>query len=125
MVVNGATGIIYFTWGAFKADPAKLAAAQQVFAELTALQPAIFGTSFANQTTAPTGIAFIARQADAQRYIIAVNPNASVISGAFTAPGLTGGAAVTVMFEGRQLTASGSSFSDTFPAYSRHVYRYP
>jgi len=43
-IIKGATGILYFNWGAFKGQPAKLAAASQAFHELGQLRSAIFAS---------------------------------------------------------------------------------
>ncbi len=121
-IISGATGIIYFTWGDFKADPAKLAAAKQAFDELKGLKSAIFGRNVDSVVRAPEGIGSIARQDQGTVYILAANPTAKLVQGKFAVSGLAAGDQVSVLFENRTITASAGGFSDTFAGVSRHVY---
>ena len=120
--ISGATGILYFTWDAFKGAPAKLAAVTQVFAELNQLKPVIFATPIDSQVTPPDGIRVMARSLEDSQYILAANPKAATIPGTFTVSGLAAGTVVQVMFEDRTITAADGSFEDTFTGVSRHVY---
>jgi len=54
-VINGVTGIHYFSWGSFKSDSGALAAAQQSFSELKTLNNAIFGPKLDALVTASPG----------------------------------------------------------------------
>ena len=117
-VLSNATGIIYFTWGAFKADPAKLNAAGQAFSELGTLSPVLFAENFA---VSGTGVPFIARSHNSSIYIIAVNPDPQARTATFSSPAFN--STVSVLFEGRTIAPSGGSFTDTFGPRTRHVYR--
>jgi hypothetical protein len=121
-VIQGATGIIYFDWDAFKSDPAKMAAAAQAFGELKGLKSAIFGRNLDSIVTAPAGIGYIAREDRGTVYIAAANPTATLVQGKFAVQGLAAGAQVSVLFENRTITASAGEFSDAFAGVSRHVY---
>ena len=121
-VINGATGIIYFTWDLFKADAAKLAAVQQVFGELNGLKNAIFSLDLDALVSAPKGVGYMARYNQGTLDIFAVNPTATTVQGNFTVQGLAAGQQVTVLFENRTITASAGAFSDSFQGVGRHVY---
>jgi hypothetical protein len=120
--ISGATGIIYFDWDYFKADPTKLAAATQAFSELKQLNNVLFAANVNSQVTAPPGIGAIARSLNGAVYILAANPTASLVQGTFQSPGLQAGTQITVMFENRTITAQAGGFTDTFSGVSRHVY---
>jgi len=122
VVVQGATGILYFTWQEFAGDPARLEAAAQAFGELGQLGGVLFAESLDDQVTGPGELGFIARRLSGSIYVMAVKPDAGTVDAAFTVPGLTDGQQVTVMFEDRTLAASGESFTDTFDGIARHVY---
>jgi hypothetical protein len=124
-VINGATGIIYFTWSALESDSAKLAAVQQVFGELNGLKNAVFGLDLGALVSAPPGVGYMARYNQGTTYIFAVNPTAATAQGNFTVQGLAAGQQVTVLFENRTITASAGAFSDSFQGVSRHVYSIP
>lgn len=123
-IIAGATGIHYFTWQSFKKDPAKLAAAQQVFGELRQLKNAIFGDKLDALVAAPAGIASMSRfdAAANTAYILAANGRAENINGNFAVEGLAAGQTIRVLNENRSITAGVGSFSDTFAGISRHVY---
>jgi hypothetical protein len=119
-IVNGATGIIYYDWANFSANPEELAAVAQAFSELGSLQSAIFGQSV--RVTPPSGVTAVGAQSQGTTYILAVNPKAATVTGSFSVPGLAAGTTVTVQFENRSITASNGGFSDTFSGVTRHVY---
>lgn len=121
-VINGATGIIYFTWDQFKGDSAKLAAVQQVFGELNGLKNQVFGLDLDALVGAPPGVGYMARYNQGTLYIFAVNPTAATVQGNFSVQGLAAGQQVTALFENRTITAGAGSFSDSFHGVSRHVY---
>jgi len=123
-VIGGVTGIHYWDWTIFKADPVGLAAATQVFTELNGLKNAIFGQPIDSLVTAPPGIVTMSRfdPGTGNDYILSESSSASTVAGNFTVEGLTAGQTVNVMYEGRTITASANSFSDTFNGISRHVY---
>jgi hypothetical protein len=121
-IVNGATGIFYFTWPLFKANPDALAAATQAFSELTTLQGAIFGTKIDSLVAAPSGVTTMSRYSQGTSYIMAVNPTATAVQGKFLVSGLTAGQQVNVLFENRTLTATAGAFTDSFSGIGRHVY---
>jgi hypothetical protein len=106
-IVNGATGIFYFTWPIFEQSPGQLSAATQAFGELTTLKGAIFGSEMDALVTPPGGIATMSRFNQGAAYILAVNPNPQVVQGKFSVQGIAAGQQVSVMFENRTLTASG------------------
>jgi hypothetical protein len=123
-IIAGATGIHYFSWSAFKADPPALAAAQQVFYELKGLKNAIFGDKLDSLVTAPAGIASMSRfdpESNAS-YILSANSSSNTVTGNFLVKDLEAGQQITVLYENRTITAKGGSFSDTFAGVSRHVY---
>jgi hypothetical protein len=120
--ISGATGIVYFNWDYFKADPAKLAAATQAFAELKQLNSVIFAANVDSQVTAPSGIGAIARSLKDSVYILAANPVSTPVQGMFLAPELKAGAQISVMFENRTITSQAGGFTDSFSGVSRHVY---
>jgi len=121
-VINGATGIIYYTWSAIQGDSAKLAAVQQVFGELNGLKNAVFGLDLDALVSAPPGVGYMARYDQGTVYILAVNPTATSVQGNFTVQGLAAGQQVTALFENRTITARAGAFSDSFRGVSRHVY---
>ncbi len=116
----GATGLFFFTWDGFS-TAGTLTQATQALTELSTLSSVITGAPVTT-VTAPSGISFIARSAGGKSTIIAVNPTATNITGAFSFAPLTAGQTVTVQFETRTLTAAAGSFTDTFTGVSRHVY---
>ena len=120
--ISGATGIIYFNWDYFKADPPKLAAATQAFSELKQLNNVIFAANVNSQVTAPPGIGAIARSLNGAVYILAANPTSTLVQGTFLDPGLQAGTQIQVMFENRTITAQAGGFTDSFSGVSRHVY---
>ena len=124
VVIGGATGIHYFTWAAFNADPAKLAAAEQVFSELKGLNNAIFGQKMDALVTPPAGIASMSRfdPGTGSAYVLSANSSSQNVQGNFLVQGLASGQPVTVLYENRTITANANSFSDTFAGVSRHVY---
>lgn len=121
-IVEGATGILYFTWRDFRADSAKLAAAKQAFTELQSLREVLFAASADAEITAPAGVKAIARKHQGKTYLIAVNPGTQAITGDFTVAGLAAGKQVTVMFESRTVTSSAGKFSDRLEGTSRRVF---
>ncbi|HEY3836960.1 MAG TPA: hypothetical protein VGL72_10330 [Bryobacteraceae bacterium] len=124
-VIGGATGIIYFSWEYFKANPAKLAAATQAFAELHQLNDVIFAANVDSRVTPPAGIGAMARSLNGSVHIMAVNPKPDVVQGRFRVQGLEAGTQIAVLFENRIVTAEAEGFSDTFSGVSRHVYKLP
>jgi len=124
-VVSGATGIVFFDWPTFQKDDAGMAAAQQAFAELSSLSPAIFGTDASASYTGPAGVSLAARSAGGHSWLFAVNPTSATASGRFAGPDLAAGGQVTVLFENRTLAVADGGFTDTFAGVSRHVYQLP
>jgi hypothetical protein len=121
-IAKGVTGILYFSWPAFKKDAAKLDAAKQAFGELASLKDAIFSPGAAG-VSGPSGVSFIARQYQGQTHVLAVNPTSQSIQGSFSVAGLAAGKQVSVLFESRTITTESGQFSDSFDGVSRHVYR--
>jgi hypothetical protein len=123
-VIGGVTGLHYFTWDVFKSQPAKLAAATQVFSELNGLTNVIFGHKMDTMVTSPSGVASMSRfdPASGSAYILAANSTSQNVQGNFTVSGLAAGTPVTVLYENRTITANTNSFTDTFAGVSRHVY---
>jgi hypothetical protein len=124
-IIAGATGIHYFNWNTFKSNPADLAAATQVFAELKGLKNAIFGQAVDSLVTTPAGIASMSRfdPTTGTTVILSANSAAQNVQANFLVQGLTAGQQITVVYEGRTITAGAGSFSDTYAGISRHVYR--
>jgi len=121
-IVNGATGIFYFTWPAFQQSPAQLSAATQAFSELTTLKGAIFGSKMDALVTPPGGISTMSRFNQGTAYILAVNPNSQAVQGKFSVQGIAAGQQISVMFENRTLTGGAGGFTDSFAGVGRHVY---
>ena len=121
-VINGATGIVYFYWDAFKNNLAKMDAVRQVFNEVTQLKTVIFSQNIDPLITGPASIGLTARYSASKVYVMAVNPVNSIVPATFQIGGLTAGQPIEVMFENRTITASNGSFTDTFTGVSRHVY---
>lgn len=123
-VIAGATGIHYFDWDTFKADPPSLTAVEQVFSELKGLNNAIFGQKMDSLVTAPGGVASMSRfdPAVGTAYILAANNSTQTVQGNFLVQGLTSGQTVSVLYENRTITASAGRFYDSFAGVSRHVY---
>lgn len=121
-VVNGATGIAYFNWDQFKADPAKLAASQQVFGEMKQLKNVIFGQNINSLVTVTPGIGYSARYAGGAAYILSAYSLPQSVPALFQVKGVTAGQQIQVLFENRSITAANGSFTDTFAGISRHVY---
>ena len=126
-VIAGATGIHYFNWDTFKADPPSVVAVTQAFGELNGLKNAIFGQPIDSFVTAPSGIASMSRfdPAVGSAYILAANANAQNVQGNFMVQGLTAGQPVNVLYENRTITAGAGHFSDSFAGVSRHAYAIP
>jgi hypothetical protein len=124
-IVNGVTGIFYFSWTGFGTDTVALPQVSQVFSELTALKNVIFGAKIDNQVTAPSGITTMSRYYQGTNYILAVNPATTTITGTFSVQGLASGQTVTVLNESRTITSVAGGFSDTFTGIARHVYTIP
>jgi len=124
-VIAGATGIHYFNWDAFKADPPSLAAVQQAFGELKGLNSAIFGQKIDNLVLAPPGIASMSRYdpVAGTAYILSANNSTQTVQGKFAVQGLAAGQPVTVLYENRTTAAAAGSFTDSFAGVSRHVYQ--
>ncbi len=123
--ISGATGIIFFNWDTFKADPTELAAATQAFTELHQLNDVIFAANINSQVNPPPGIGVMARSLDGSAYILAANPTAASVQGPFLVSGLTAGTQIPVLFENRTITADAGAFTDIFSGISRHVYVLP
>jgi hypothetical protein len=121
-IVNGTTGLFYFSWEAFRDSPAHLNSARQVFSELTALKGAVFGSSLDTLVRAPSGVTAMSRFNQGAAYIMAVNPTSQSVQGRFQVQGLAAGQQVNVMFENRTITASAGGFTDSFAGVARHVY---
>ncbi len=123
-IIAGATGIHYFNWDSFKADPLLVAGATQVFNELKGLQNAIFGGVMDSYVTAPSGVASMSRfdSKTGTSYILAANSSTSTVQGNFMVQGLTAGQVVNVVNEGRTITAAAGYFTDSFTGVARHVY---
>src|SRR5262249_13316926 len=113
-IVKGATGVAFFTWDNFKADPAKFAAANQTLKELGQLKDAIFGDDLSTSVLAPGTLNYQVRYANNSLYIISVNIDPTVLPAKFQVPGLIAGTQVQVMFENRTITASDGFFTDSF-----------
>ena len=127
-VIQGATGIHYFAWDTFKADPVGLAAAKQVFSELSGLKNAIFGQKMDSLVAAPANVVAMSRfdPTTGNVYILAANGvTSNTLTGSFRVQGLAAGQTVTVLNENRTITASAGSLTDTFAGISRHVYVIP
>jgi hypothetical protein len=62
------------------------------------------------------------KRSGADTYVFAVTPSSTGGNASFTVPGMTSGT-VTVIDEGRTLTLSGGSFSDSFVGYGVHLYK--
>ena len=121
-LVNGVTGIGYFNWDTFKADPLLVAAAQQVFTELGQLKSVVFSQDIGSLVTAPPGIAYNARYDNGSTWILTANSVAQNVQPAFQVRGLPAGRTIQVMFENRSLTSTAGGFTDTFAGVARHVY---
>ena len=121
-IINGATGIVYFTWDMFKGDAALMAAAQQAFSELKQLQNVIFATPVDSLVAVSNGLGYLARLSGNSTYILTANPSPSALQGRVSVRGLAAGQTVRVLFENRTITAGAGEFWDTFPGPSRHVY---
>jgi hypothetical protein len=123
-VIAGATGIHYFTWELFKADPNKLAAAQQVFTELKGLKNAVFGQKIDALVTAPAGIGSMSRfdPGTGMAYILSANSSSDTVQAKFQVQGLAAGQQINVLYENRSIKAGAGTFSDTFAGTCRHVY---
>lgn len=123
-VIAGATGILYYDWALFEASPSGLAATEQVFSELKGLNSAIFGDKIDALVSAPSGIASMSRfdPGTGTAYILSANSGSQTVQGNFVVEGLAAGQQISVLYEGRTITAGANSFSDTFAGVSRHVY---
>jgi hypothetical protein len=122
LLINGVTGIAYFSWDTFKAQPAKLAAAEQVFSEMRQLKGVIFSQNTDSVATPPNGIGYSARYSGGSAYLFAVNPSSQSMAATFQMNGLITGQQIQVLFENRTITANAGGFADTFAGVARHVY---
>jgi len=122
VLVNGGTGISYFSWNGFKAQPDKLAAAKQVFSELGSLKDVIFGKNADSLVTGTAGIGRLARFNEGRTYVLAVNPVTQPTPATFQISAIRAGQQVRVLFENRTITATAGGFTDHFAGIARHVY---
>lgn len=120
--ITGSTGIGFFRWAEFKANPPKMAAAQQAISELSSLKNVIFGQNIDTQVVVGNWVGHAARFANGSSYILAVNPIAQNTQANFQVAGLLAGQQIDVMFENRTITASAGGFTDLFGGIARHVY---
>ena len=121
-IAAGATGLVYYRWSIFKADPNLLAASKQVFSELGQLKNVIFSQNIDNIVIPPAGVAYQAREYDGSAYILSAYSQSTPLTGRFQVSGLAAGTSIDVMFENRTLKSAAGSFTDQFAGVSRHVY---
>jgi hypothetical protein len=121
-LVNGVTGIGYFSWLGIKTQPDTLAAIQQVFSEIGQLKNVVFAQNLDSLVTATGGVGYNVRYSGNSAYILAVNPAGSPVQSTFQLAGLVQGQPIQVMFENRTILASAGGFTDNFAGPDRHVY---
>jgi hypothetical protein len=132
-LTHGAVGIQYYAHAflgkpqendaALLSDSVMSAAVGAINAEITRLAPILNSPTITNGATvaASARIDEIVKQYKGATYLFAVNPTGGSVSATFTVSGLNN-RSVTVIDESRPLTMTSSSFQDTFPAYSVHLY---
>jgi hypothetical protein len=115
-IAAGAHGLGFFPsqW-----QPPVAAAITQVTHDVKALGPALLTPAVPADGTAPLRI--VAHGYAGALYVIAVNPTFQPVQATIHVPGLAG-RGLGVLDEGRQVAASGDSFSDAFAPLGVHVY---
>lgn len=124
-IVHGAKGISYFHY--FKPTPAgNFKVMEQFLDQVTRLTPAICGSEHTGKVEIKHGgndrIDVLAREWDGKLYLFAVNLKHAESTAAFTVERLPAGAKLEVFDENRTITASGKTFSDTFPSMGVRIY---
>ena len=125
-VIGGARGIGYFThtWSpahhSFDVTAALQSAMKQTDALLSAVKPGLLGSTIASAADSPV-LKVLARSGGGRTYVFAVNAMDSPNQVGIHVPQLRDGP-VTVLGEGRTVTAQGHNFSDHFGAFQVNVY---
>ncbi|MBI2843954.1 MAG: hypothetical protein HYX78_11195 [Armatimonadetes bacterium] len=139
-VIHGANGIIYFlynpkqmfapSWnvGNVVWTPEFWSALKQTASELAGLSPVVMAQNASPAVTidgSPSQIEHIVRRRSGKLTVIAANHTANSVSGVrFRLGSGSSLGAVTVRFESRTITPSGSTFTDDFAGYRVHVYEF-
>jgi hypothetical protein len=116
-IAGGAHGLGFFP-AAWTGDVG--GAISRVAAEIAGLEPAILRTPLAGVAANP-GIRAAAWSVGDSLYIVAINPETNAMRATVDVPGLAG-KRLDVLEEGRQITPSGESLTDTFAPLEVHLY---
>jgi FlgD Ig-like domain len=125
-IVHGATGILWagWTWWHDLGDGnVNWPVTRQVMSEFSSLQPWLTGADMPGATSDNPDVELRALEANSSIVVLAISRNG------FTGPAtlhlpISNNKRIKVLHEGRTLTASGGSVTDTFDGYEAHVYRY-
>lgn len=131
-LIHGAKGIFYFSqsFDAFRYDATPI----DVAAEMTKQNAVITTlTSVLNSQDRPDvtnvtlsgGLEAMSKSLNGVTYLFVLNQTNAALSGSFSAPFTYGAAGLSVLGENRTLFSgdgSGDNFTDTFGAYSYHIY---
>jgi hypothetical protein len=129
-LIHGAGGIIYFAHqfaprfveAGLLEDAEMCQAVTQLNRQIQELAPALTSPAPAEGATFSTkGVALLTRRQGNATYVFAVGMTNAPVKGTISLKGAAG--AVEVLGEQRQLTASATSWSDSFSPYQVHLYR--
>jgi hypothetical protein len=118
-VAGGARGMGFFPP---QLDGTVVPAIARVTQELDAIAPALLVPPTTVRADAP--LALRAARWHGALYVVAVNPRTTAVTAHVTVLGL-GSAALTVLGEGRTVTAHAGSFAETFPPLAARIYVVP
>ncbi len=136
-ICRGATAIGYFThvwkpaYSQFGVPEANRKAIREINEQITRLTPALLGQASKRAVTLsgepPAKLDAIAREGADGLYLFAVNYDEKLkeTKATLKVEGLTAGAEITVVDEGRTIKADAGSFADAFAPLAVHVYGVP
>jgi hypothetical protein len=129
-LINGASGVAYFqhnndatngTYSLVTGDPDRLAKVTEINAQVQRMAPVLNSQPY--QWNFGTGLDTSLRVYNGDVYILAMTDGGTGVR-TFTLPPGVSGAQVEVVDEGRTLTVTNGTFTDTFAAeHTHHIYR--
>jgi hypothetical protein len=139
-LIHGSRGIVYFVHqfqeaggfieAALLADREMSAAVARINAQVMELAPALNSPTVGGALTVSSSnpavpVDAMLKRRDGADYVFAVAMRDGSATGTFEVKGRRGRERVTVLGEGRTLTATDGKFSDSFGGYDVHLYRLP